>query len=125
MRASVAQTLLFDDVIFDGFHLYDIDFTYRAHLAEYKLAVCRDIVIIHQSHGRFDEVWNKYRTRFDGKFAAFLPVSENRSAQSRVGRFQLDSRVLASPEGIRALCQESEIESLIRQTMSLSANSRG
>lgn len=66
-RRSVVATVGFDEETFDGFHGYDIDFTYRAYLAGFKLAVCRDLFIIHYSHGHFDHVWDAYRRRFEQK----------------------------------------------------------
>jgi len=115
MRTAVARNIPFDEVNFDGFHLYDIDFTYRAYLAEYRLAVCRDLVIVHQSHGRFDVVWERYRRRFEEKFATFLPTERIRSP-SAVGRFVLDPRVLSDPQMTAQLCREGEIERLIKLT---------
>ena len=44
----VLDAVRFDDVTFDGFHLYDIDFTYAAYLAGFKVAIFKDILIVHQ-----------------------------------------------------------------------------
>jgi len=115
MRTSVAVNLSFDDVTFDGFHLYDIDLSYRAYLAEYKLAVCRDLVIVHQSHGKFDAVWNDYRRRFEKKFEAFLPSAPDVAA-SFVGKFPLAEDVLTSPDVIAALCRESQLAQFVEST---------
>src|SRR5206468_2521618 len=57
MRRDVAVSTPFDEVLFDHFHLYDLDFSFRAHQAGFALAVCRDIVLIHRSMGKFDAVW--------------------------------------------------------------------
>src|SRR5262245_22626833 len=43
-RAAVEQ-IGFDERTFDGFHGYDIDFTYSAYLRGLRLAVCCDIPI--------------------------------------------------------------------------------
>lgn len=72
VRRSVAESLQFDAVRFDGFHLYDIDFSYRAYLAGFRLAVCHDILIYHHSLGQRDEAWRHYLTVFQGKFAEHL-----------------------------------------------------
>lgn len=64
----VVNELKFDEQTFDHFHLYDLDFSYRAYLAGYKLAVCRDVLIIHASTGQFDSKWNEYRLRFERKY---------------------------------------------------------
>ena len=64
MRRSFAVSVPFDEALFDHFHLYDLDFSFRAYQAGFALAVCRDIVLIHQSIGNFDAVWDKYQCRF-------------------------------------------------------------
>jgi len=64
MRRSVAETLRFDDENFDGFHLYDLDFTYRAFQNGFNLGVLTDIVVVHHSEGRYDEQWLDYHRRF-------------------------------------------------------------
>ena len=70
MRRNVVQTIGFDQVLFDGFHLYDTDFTLRAHLAGFRLAVCCDIMVIHHSRGTYDAAWGHYAARFTQKYAA-------------------------------------------------------
>ena len=75
MRRSVADTIAFDAQSFDHFHLYDLDFSFRAYLAGFKLAVCRDIVLIHDSDGTFDEVWAEHKSRFEAKHRAHLPLN--------------------------------------------------
>jgi hypothetical protein len=75
-RVEVAQRMGFDQDLFDGFHLYDIDFTYRAQLAGYRLAVCCDIFVLHQSVGGYDHVWRSYADRFARKYAGRMaPLS--------------------------------------------------
>jgi len=75
----VFEKVPFDEATFDGFHLYDIDFTFRAAKAGYKLAVCLDLMMIHASSGNFDERWHQYAERFAakhyGQFSAIAPNS--------------------------------------------------
>ena len=66
-RRRVIDALRFDAATFDGFHLYDLDFSYSAFMAGFKLAVCNDIVIAHDSRGKFDEAYEKYALRFVAK----------------------------------------------------------
>ena len=40
---EVAARVGFDQATFDGFHFYDLDFTYRAHLAGFRVAVTTEI----------------------------------------------------------------------------------
>jgi len=71
-RRDAALALRFDAATFDGFHLYDLDFSFRAHLAGYRVGVCHDILIYHQSNGHKDAVWQGYGVRFEDKYAAQL-----------------------------------------------------
>lgn len=72
VRRPVAEALLFDAQVFDGFHFYDLDFSYRAFLAGYRLAVCSELTVIHHSQGRFDARWEIYAQRFATKHQATL-----------------------------------------------------
>jgi protein O-GlcNAc transferase len=65
----VWEAIRFDEQCFDGFHLYDIDFTYRAHRAGFRLAVPLDLLLIHYSTGRYDMRWQAVNRRFLEKFA--------------------------------------------------------
>jgi protein O-GlcNAc transferase len=69
-KRAVWEKLRFDQDTFDGFHLYDIDFSYRAFLAGYKLAIPLDLLLIHFSIGRYDQMWQKYNLKFLEKFPA-------------------------------------------------------
>ena len=69
-RREVVRKVGFDAPTFDGFHFYDLDFTYRAHLAGFKLAITTDVLAIHESPGRFDDDWKRYAERFQAKFPA-------------------------------------------------------
>ncbi|MEO8739572.1 MAG: glycosyltransferase [Casimicrobiaceae bacterium] len=73
MRREVATRVAFDAEAFDHFHLYDLDFSLRAHLAGFRLAVCRDLVLIHASTGSYDPVWEEYKRRFEAKHRTHLP----------------------------------------------------
>jgi GT2 family glycosyltransferase len=75
LRREVAEAIPFDGEVFDGFHLYDLDFSYRAYRAGFKLAVCRDIAMIHQSTGHYDSIWEAYKRRFEAKYRADLPAA--------------------------------------------------
>ncbi len=67
-RRGAVDRVGFDAVTFDGFHLYDIDFSYRAHLAGFRLGITHDILIAHESVGNFNETWKIYADRFAAKF---------------------------------------------------------
>jgi GT2 family glycosyltransferase len=76
-QREVFEQVPFDDATFDGFHLYDVDFTFRAAKAGFELAVCLDLMVIHASSGHFDERWRQYAERFvrkhHGQFASDPP----------------------------------------------------
>lgn len=71
-RRNVLETIKFDQDTFDGFHCYDVDFTFSCYRHGFKLAVCNDLTLIHQSGGRFDARWEAYRDRFVSKHEAAL-----------------------------------------------------
>lgn len=70
MRREVAAKVPYDAEAFDGFHFYDLDFSYRAHLAGFRLGVTRDLLVVHDSRGSFDASWQRYAGRFAAKFPA-------------------------------------------------------
>jgi hypothetical protein len=67
---KVFESIPFDDQTFQGFHLYDLDFTLRASLAGFKLAVCNDLMLIHNSTGNWDQRWAEDGQRFVAKHQA-------------------------------------------------------
>lgn len=69
-RREAAAQVGFDAATFDGFHFYDVDFAYRAHLAGLRVAVTTEIVAVHASEGRFDDPWRRYAQRFQAKYPA-------------------------------------------------------
>lgn len=71
-RRGVAEALRFDEITFNGFHCYDLDFTFRAYLSGYRVAVANEITIIHESVGSFNEAWREYSERFMRKHAGKL-----------------------------------------------------
>jgi len=64
VRRHVWERTRFDPDRFDGFHLYDLDFTWRASAAGARLVVPADLTLFHASLGRYDEVWRRYARRF-------------------------------------------------------------
>jgi tetratricopeptide (TPR) repeat protein len=77
-RRSLLERVSFDEITFDGFHFYDLDFSYRAWLSGARTAICRDIAIYHQSRGEFNVEHLRYAERFRLKFpkACSSPVSD-------------------------------------------------
>jgi hypothetical protein len=76
-RRRVLEHVSFDEQIFDGFHLYDIDWTYRASAAGFVLGVAGDLLIVHESRGRFRQEWQRYADRFCEKHGIhYTPPAE-------------------------------------------------
>ena len=63
-RRETALRLGFDELTFDGWHLYDLDFSLRAAQEGLDCATCNDILVVHDSQGSYDEHWLKYAQRF-------------------------------------------------------------
>ncbi|MDR1855444.1 MAG: glycosyltransferase family protein [Azoarcus sp.] len=77
-RREVAERVGFDADTFDGWHLYDCDFSFAAHLAGFRIGVCCDIPYIHASGSVQTEEnvyasrdYLKYGRRFVEKYAAY------------------------------------------------------
>jgi GT2 family glycosyltransferase len=66
----VWEKIKYDEAEFDGFHLYDVDFTYRAYLAGLRLMVPMDLLLVHFSDGTYSPTWQHYANRFLAKFPA-------------------------------------------------------
>jgi glycosyl transferase family 2/tetratricopeptide repeat protein len=73
-RRAVADAVPFDERTFDSWHLYDLDFTYSAFKAGFRLGVGNDLLIVHDSAGSFGESWLGHARRFMSKHG--LPAPE-------------------------------------------------
>jgi len=109
MRREVAETVRFDAQTFDGFHLYDLDFTFRVFQSGRRLAVCRDILIIHDSIGNYDAIWETYAQRFKDKFRAVLPASWLPRDGARASFFA------ATADEVLARCQVDNLARILNQ----------
>ena len=76
-RRSLLQTVHFDEATFDRFHFYDLDFSYRAHLAGARVAICLDIALFHDSAGNYNEDYWRYADRFHAKFPQACTAAEH------------------------------------------------
>ncbi len=104
VKRRVLDVLRFDEKNFDGFHVYDTDFTFGAHLAGFKLAVCKDILIAHQSGGNFGAEYQTYSARFAEKHQGRL-ASQARNKYKLAMARNLDRaqilRMLKPPATVR------------------------
>jgi hypothetical protein len=100
-RREVARGVGFDAKTFEGFHFYDLDFTYRAHLQGLRLAITTDVVAVHASSGNFGDAWRRDAGRFTAKFPALAtPVGDYHAYGAR---FAGTAQVLAFYEALRGL----------------------
>jgi GT2 family glycosyltransferase len=67
-RRAVLDDIKFDEETFDGFHCYDIDWSYRAWQSGYRIGVAGDLLLVHESRGSYDSNWARYADRFCQKF---------------------------------------------------------
>jgi Tfp pilus assembly protein PilF len=106
-RREVFAKLPFDAVTFDGFHLYDVDWTYRAASEGMRLTAVGDLELVHASRGTYHDAWQRYADRFSAKHAlapvpptesAFFGATLENAAQARAFFAQLSllSRASAS-----------------------------
>lgn len=70
---TVAKEIMFDEINFTGFHVYDLDFSLSVG-QKYKVAVTYDVLIAHFSEGRFDERWMMDCLKLHEKWNLVLPV---------------------------------------------------
>jgi hypothetical protein len=110
MQRRVFAAVAFDAAVFDQFHLYDLDFSFRAYRAGFKLAVCRDIALIHESTGRYDAVWREYKRRFDLKHREHLPRAGWKAKEGARASFSS-----STPEDILRKCAPLELPRIAAQ----------
>lgn len=82
-RREVLERMRFDEETFDGWHLYDLDFTFSAHLSGFRTAVCHDVCLIHNSFGDYGDDWRQYVQRFDDKHRDRLQQGGEPQARER------------------------------------------
>jgi GT2 family glycosyltransferase len=75
VNRRVCEAIPFDEATFDGFHFYDLDFSYRAFLEGFRTAVAWDVLIRHDSVGRNDGGWQKYAKLFLAKHGSHMTLA--------------------------------------------------
>jgi len=76
VRREVLAAVAFDEQTFDAFHGYDVDFSYAAQRAGFRVGTTAEIALIHASSGRFDARWRTYAERFAAKHRGELPDAQ-------------------------------------------------
>lgn len=72
----------FDESV-EGFHFYDVDFSFRNHLAGCCVGVTTKIRINHHSVGETNGEWERNRDIFANKFKDILPIKLNENFKIR------------------------------------------
>jgi tetratricopeptide (TPR) repeat protein len=100
-RRDTLRAIPFDATTFDGFHLYDLDWSYRAAGAGFRLGVAGELLVVHASRGSYDGSWDDQARRFCMKH----DVGRQRARMSSFFGATLDSaaRVRAFFAVLRAL----------------------
>ena len=81
-KRAVAEAVRFDAQTFDAFHCYDVDFSYPAHRAGFRLAVGCDLLLLHWSTGTWDARWERYEQAFRQKHSSHLDVMPPRGTRT-------------------------------------------
>ena len=77
-RRHVLEKMRFDEDTFRDWHFYDLDFTFRAYLGGFHLAICCDIPLMHASIGKFTAQWQANAALFLKKHRANLGIGTMR-----------------------------------------------
>jgi hypothetical protein len=83
-KRPVAEAIPFDAQTFDGFHGYDVDFSFRAHQAGYRLAVGCDLLLLHWSTGTWNAQWERYENAFRQKHTGKLDIMPERGMRTGI-----------------------------------------
>lgn len=104
---NAAEQLRWDETNISGFHVYDIDFSFRAHLAGLRVGIATDLLIYHASLGKADDNWKQAVLAFEKRYAdhlSKLPPGE----QTYLARLSRDRK--AAYQAFRALLATLSIE---------------
>ena len=80
----------FDEVLFDGFHGYDIDFSLSV-ASSYKNWVCNLVDIVHYSEGAYSTEWFETMQQLCFKWRKHLPMTAYPMSEAELRSFQHDS----------------------------------
>lgn len=75
IRKKLFQKIRFDEMTYQGFHMYDMDICMQIHQQKFKCLSLYNIDINHQSQGALNNSWIKNRILFWKKWKHALPLS--------------------------------------------------
>ena len=114
-RRSVFERVRFDELLFDGFHAYDLDFSYSAYKAGLRLGVCNDILVVHDSRGNFGERYKHYLARFEAKHRATLSPMKPATLRVPMPRFDTKAELLDFSRVFLHLVEQPDAERILQR----------
>jgi hypothetical protein len=72
----------------DGFHFYDVDFSFRNFKSDVKIGVIYNIRITHLSIGQTNESWENNRKIFEEKYKDILPIKSKINVDYNLKEFK-------------------------------------
>lgn len=75
IRKKLFQKIRFDEMSYQGFHMYDMDICMQIHQQKFKCLSLYNIDINHESQGVLNNPWIKNRIQFRKKWKHLLPLS--------------------------------------------------
>jgi GT2 family glycosyltransferase len=118
-RRAIATAIHFDADTFDGWHLYDVDFSFRVYRAGHKTGICCDMPYIHAStsvqtrdNAFTGKDYQKYMARFAAKYPDKI-LPDFRASQG----LHMRTQRLDGPDRLKKLWRE---ETFRRVTLALS-----
>jgi hypothetical protein len=73
----------FDETV-EGFHFYDVQFTFQNHLEDVKVGVIFNVRITHKSIGETNEKWEKNKQIFSEKYKDILPLKIKKTDKDKL-----------------------------------------
>ena len=108
-RRNIYTHLRFDEQRFDGFHFYDLDFSYRAYCAGLKVGVARDLLLFHLSYGSPDAAWHRYAEVFRDKHPELAAREQEVIGNYFAIKLATREELLRYCQALRALLARSEV----------------
>ena len=74
-RKELFKNIGFDEIVFKGFHCYDIDICLQSHFEGFQNRVVNNILLEHRSKGKLDRQWVENSMLLCDKWRKMLPLS--------------------------------------------------
>lgn len=74
IRKELFDKISFDEITYDGFHMYDTDICMQIHKLGKKVMICPDVLLEHLSVGSYTPAFVTGLSAFHAKWKDYLPV---------------------------------------------------